>query len=265
MSFPRSSGLLLHPTALPGPFACGDLGSGAHAFVDFLGHAGQSLWQVLPLGPTGLGDSPYQCFSAFAGNPLLVSPARLAEEGLISRDELARLTFHRNQTTDFAKAHETARAVAGAMAERMRGHALRDEFEAFRARTPWLADFASFMALRDAQGGASWSEWPGPLRAREPGALAEARRKLAPAIRSHELMQWQFTRQWRALREHAHERGVRILGDAPIFVAFDSADVWAHPELFELDARGRPTGVAGVPPHYISATRHLWGKTRNDW
>jgi 4-alpha-glucanotransferase len=263
--FPRSSGLLLHPTALPGPFACGDLGSGAHAFVDFLAGAGQSLWQVLPLGPTGLGDSPYQCFSAFAGNPLLVSPARLAEEGLISRDELARLPSRIAPATDYGRAHETARAVAWALADRMRGHALRHEFEAFRARTPWLADFASFMALRDAQGGASWSEWPASLRAREPGALAEARRTLAPAIRAHEVMQWAFARQWGVLREHAHARGVRILGDAPIFVAFDSADVWARPELFELDAGGRPTGVAGVPPDYFSATGQLWGNPLYRW
>jgi len=265
MRFPRSSGLLLHPTALPGRFGCGDLGPEAHAFVDFLARAGQSLWQVLPLGPTGFGDSPYQCFSAFAGNPLLVSAERLHEAGLLGSTELERLPARREAATDFGAAHEAARLVASAMARGLETHARRDEFEQFRAGTPWLAEFSLYMALRDAHGHDAWQDWPDPLRRRAPAALAEARRSLALEIRAHEAMQWQFDEQWRALREHAHANGVSLLGDAPIFVALDSADVWAHPELFELDAHGRPTGVAGVPPDYFSATGQLWGNPLYRW
>src|SRR5262245_40973160 len=158
MRFPRASGLLLHPTALPGRFACGDLGPGAYAFVDFLAGAGQALWQVLPLGPTGFGDSPYQCFSAFAGNPLLVSPERLVESGLLDADELARLPKRRPDSADFGAAHTAARALAAALAGKLERSEQRDAFEDFRVRTPWLADFSSYMALRDAHGHASWRE-----------------------------------------------------------------------------------------------------------
>jgi 4-alpha-glucanotransferase len=265
MRFPRSSGLLLHPTALPGGAECGDLGADAHAFVDFLASAGQSLWQVLPLGPTGFGDSPYQCFSAFAGNPLMVSAARLHEQGLLDRATLARLPGRRSAAADFGAAFEASRAIAASLAAHIERHARRDAFEAFRARTPWLADYSMFMALRDAHGGRAWQEWPDPLRCRDAGALADARRSHARAIREHEVMQWAFDVQWRELRAHAGARGVALMGDAPIFVALDSADVWARPELFELDADQRPAGVAGVPPDYFSATGQLWGNPLYAW
>src|SRR5215472_2815204 len=247
MRFPRSSGLLLHPTALPGPFACGDLGAAAHAFVDFLSEAGQSLWQVLPLGPTGFGDSPYQCFSAFAGNPMLVSAERLHAQGLLDADTLSRLP-KRGGAADLGAAFEATRAIATSVATRIEHDARREGFEAFRSRTPWLADYTLFMALRRAHGDRSWPEWPEPLRRRDTEALASARRSLAREIRELDVMQWAFDTQWRELRAHAHGAGVALFGDAPIFVALDSADVWAHPELFELDANGRPQGVAGVPP-----------------
>ena len=265
MRFPRSSGLLLHPTALPGRSVCGDLGAECHAFVDFLAAAGQSLWQVLPLGPTGFGDSPYQCYSAFAGNPVMVSAARLYEHGLLDAETLARLPQRRAAAADFGAAAEASRAIAAGLAARLEHHARREAFEAFRSRTPWLADYSLFMALRDAHGGRAWQEWPEPLRRRDAGALADARRSLARAIREHELMQWAFDAQWRELRAHAHARGVALMGDAPIFVALDSADVWAHPELFELDADERPSGVAGVPPDYFSATGQLWGNPLYRW
>ena len=261
----RSSGLLLHPTALPGPFACGDLGPAAHDFVDFLADAGQSVWQVLPLGPTGYGDSPYQCFSAFAGQPLLVSPEALVRDGLMVERDLARLPQRRGVATDFGAAVEGASRIASALAERLTGHALEADFEAFRASTPWLADHALFMALREVHGDQPWSEWPEPLRLREVDALTEARRSLAPRIRVHEAMQWAFMRQWRDLRAHAYARGVSLMGDAPIFVAYDSTDVWASPHLFLLDEQGRPTGVAGVPPDYFSETGQLWGNPLYRW
>lgn len=265
MRFPRSSGLLLHPTSLPGPFACGNLGPAAEAFVDFLAAAGQSLWQVLPLGPTGFGDSPYQCFSAFAGNPLLISPERLVEDGLLSRHDLARLPARRGPAVNYGDAASGAAKLAGMLAERLPSHALLADFEAFRARTPWLSDVARFMAIREAHDGARWCDWPSPLRAREPAALAEAARTLGARVFAHETLQWAFARQWIRLRAHAHERGVAILGDAPIFVAYDSADVWAHPELFALDPHGHPTGVAGVPPDYFSDTGQLWGNPLYRW
>jgi 4-alpha-glucanotransferase len=264
MRFPRSSGLLLHPTALPGPAACGDLGDAAHTFVDFLADAGQAIWQVLPLGVTGHGDSPYQCFSAFAGNPMLVSAARLHEQGLLDADTLARLPARR-EASDFGAAFEATRAVAASLATSLERGPRADAFEAYRARTPWLADFALFMALHDAHPGRVWREWPEPIRRRDPGALATARRALGREIREHEVMQWAFDVQWRELRAHANARGVAILGDAPIFVAFDSADLWAHPELFELDAEGRPQGLAGVPPDYFTALGQLWGNPLYDW
>lgn len=267
MSVRRSSGLLLHPTSLPGPFACGDLGPSAHAFVDFLADAGQSLWQVLPLGPTGYGDSPYQCFSAFAGQPLLVSPEGLVRDGLLTERETARLPQrpHLDAPTDFGAAVESAARVAGVLAERLPGHALEPEFQAFRSTTPWLADHALFMAIREVHGGQPWSEWPESLRLREPAALAEARRTLETRVRAHEAMQWAFARQWRALRAHAYARGVSLIGDAPIFVAYDSTDVWAAPHLFQLDEQGRPTAVAGVPPDYFSETGQLWGNPLYRW
>jgi 4-alpha-glucanotransferase len=257
--------LLLHPTSLPGPFACGDLGPAADTFVDFLSAAGQSLWQVLPLGPTGFGDSPYQCFSAFAGNPLLVSAERLVEDGLLSRHDLSHLPARREIAVDYGAATAGAATLANLIAERLPVHALYGEFETFRERTPWLADFARFMGLHEAHGGERWSDWPAELRAREPAALARADHALAARRFAHEAMQWAFAWQWSRLHAHARARGVAILGDAPIFVAYDSADVWAHPELFALDGHGQPTAVAGVPPDYFSETGQLWGNPLYRW
>jgi 4-alpha-glucanotransferase len=233
--------------------------------VDFLRSAGQGLWQVLPLGPTGFGDSPYQSFSAFAGNPLLVSVERLVEDGLLPRSALPAAPAHAAAPCDYGAAHEQVRRVGPALAEALRTHPLNGEFQAFRHDTPWLADHALFMALRERLSGAPWSSWPEQVRARRPDALANARKLLATAIAAEEAMQWAFDRQWRALRAHAHQRGVTLLGDAPIFVAHDSADVWAHPALFDLDARGEPRVVAGVPPDYFSATGQLWGNPLYRW
>ncbi len=260
----RASGLLLHPTSLPGPGPCGDLGAGAHGFVDFLAEAGQRLWQVLPLGPTGHGDSPYQSFSAFAGNPLLVSTERLVEEGLLARGEVPPAPPP-GPACDYGAAHERARRLGPMLARGLAGHRLRDDFEAFRRGTPWLDDFTLYLALREAHGHAPWPRWPEALRAREPAALAEARRSLAGALEAHAALQWAFDRQWCALRAHARARGVALLGDAPIFVAHDSTDVWAQRELFDLDAGGAPRVVAGVPPDYFSATGQLWGNPLYRW
>jgi 4-alpha-glucanotransferase len=272
MRFPRSSGILLHPTSLPGPWGIGDLGPAAYQFVDFLAAAGQSLWQILPLGPTGYGDSPYQCFSAVAGNPLLVSLDVLVSHGLLAHDELrAALPPHgfSPDSVDYGAVlafklpllqQAFARLKAGAAPQ------LAAAFRGFRAaNVAWLDDYALFMALKDAHGGAAWHSWEPALRSREPAALEAAREAHAESVECHQFLQFLFFDQWAPLKAHANARGITIIGDAPIFVAYDSADVWANPELFFLDAEGNPTVVAGVPPDYFSATGQRWGNPLYRW
>jgi 4-alpha-glucanotransferase len=270
----RTAGILLHPTSLPGPYGVGDLGPAARAWVDALARAGQGWWQVLPLGLTGCGDSPYQSFSAFGGNPLLVSPDGLVADGLLSRADLARVHLADVFAGDAANAdYEAAGAFKAALFARAwenfqagAAPALREPFETFCVtQAPWLDNLALFMALKDAHGGQSWQEWPAPQRLREPDALEEARRELADAVWLHRFRQFLFFRQWAEVKAYAHEHGVKLIGDVPIFVAADSVDVWAHPELFLLDRQRRPTVVAGVPPDYFSATGQLWGNPLYDW
>jgi 4-alpha-glucanotransferase len=269
LSFPRASGVLLHPTSLPGAYGVGDLGGEARAFADFLADAGQTLWQVLPLGPTGYGDSPYQCFSAFAGNTLLVSPERLFEDGLLDRadlDSAPRLPVDRVDFGEAIKFKNRLLTRAFDNFGRAPSAALRAEFEAFRRReAAWLADYALFRALKDARGGASWNVWEPPLMRRERVALAEARESLRERIGAHEFSQFLFFRQWAALRDYCRGRGIEIVGDIPVFVAYDSADVWASRHLFKLDEDARPRVVAGVPPDYFSATGQLWGNPIYEW
>ena len=269
MRLPRSSGILLHPTSLPGPDGAGDLGPGARRFVDWLAQARQGVWQVLPLGPTGYGDSPYQCFSAFAGNPLLVSADDLVADGLLEAADLAARPAFSEDRVDYGAAIAWKRRLLARAAVRFRDGAAPDLVEPFaafcRAEAAWLDDYVLFTTLKDAHGGAPWPEWPAALVRREPAALAAAREELAGAILAQQLAQFLFARQLGALRRHATARRVRLLGDMPIFVAYDGADVWAHPSLFHLDGRGRPTVVAGVPPDYFSATGQLWGNPLYDW
>jgi 4-alpha-glucanotransferase len=265
----RLAGILLHPTSLPGRFGIGELGPEAVAFLDFLAETGQRLWQVLPLGPTGYGDSPYQCFSAFAGNPLLVSLDVLHGEGLLSAADLARAPAFPDHEVDFGaviafKRKVLARAFSRFESKADARHA--SALEAFcRTHETWLPEFALFMALKNANGGRAWHTWDRALVGREEAALARARRELAREIREVEFEQWLFFEQWAAVRAHAHERGISIMGDIPIFVAHDSADVWARPELFQLAADGRPAFQAGVPPDYFSATGQLWGNPLYRW
>lgn len=270
MKLERASGVLLHPTSLPGPDGIGDLGPQAFRWLDFLASAGCTLWQVLPLGPTGYGDSPYQCFSAFAGNPYLISPAVLLDEDLITAADLADRPAFPSERVDYGpviqwKLKLLDRAFARFCARAT--PALRAEFDEFqRAQAGWLADFALFMALKESHNnGAAWDNWPAALRQRDPQTLEQARLKYAEAIQKHAFRQFLFFRQWAAVRAYAHDKGVRIIGDIPIFVAYDSADVWAHPELFYLDEQGKPTVVAGVPPDYFSPTGQLWGNPLYRW
>lgn len=262
----RVSGILLHPTSLPGPYGIGDLGPEAYKFADFLVTAGQSLWQVLPLGPTGYGDSPYACYSAFAGNTLLVSPEQLIGEGLL--DSTSSASGNANKV-DFGEAHKLKEQILRRAYERYTkttDTALRSAFETFaQQQAHWLEDYALFRALKDAHGGVAWHEWEPALVRRMPSAVERARDELREEVEAHMFYQFLFFRQWFALKRYANEHGIKIVGDLPIFVAQDSADVWTNPEQFKLDKNGRPIVVAGVPPDYFSSTGQLWGNPLYNW
>lgn len=263
----RSSGVLLHPTSLPGPYGIGDLGPAAYAWVDALVAAKQAWWQILPLGPPGYGDSPYQCFSAFAGNSRLVSPDLLREDGLIDAGDLHAWSFPADRVDFGPVINFKNRLLARAWEnfQRGKGGQLRAEFDQFLRQHAWLDDFVLFKALKDAQADKGWQDWPRELRTRDAGALAKARQELADPIGRQQFRQFLFFRQWQRLRTYANEKGIRIIGDIPIFVSADSADVWANPHEFLLDAECRPRFVAGVPPDYFSATGQLWGNPLYDW
>jgi 4-alpha-glucanotransferase len=269
LRFPRSSGIILHPTSLPGRYGIGELGREAHRFLDFLSDAGQKIWQVLPLGPTGYGDSPYQCFSAFAGNPLLVDLEELAAEGLIGQAALAAAPSLPGDAVDYGCVLEFKLPLLAAAAREFEAHAARgkrDAYDAFtRRHAAWLDEFALFMALKKEYGGGAWTRWPRTAVLREPAALARFGERLAPEIAAQKFTQYLFFRQWQRVRDACRERGIRILGDVPIYVAHDSADVWANPQLFQLEADGNPSVVAGVPPDYFSATGQLWGNPLYRW
>jgi 4-alpha-glucanotransferase len=269
MKFTRASGILLHPTSLPSPYGVGDLGPSAYQFADFLRATGQSLWQVLPLGPTGYGDSPYQCFSAFAGNPLLISLDALVADGWLLATDLVDAPHFPADRVDygsvieykftklkhayenfFANADEAARA---------------DYLDFVQRAAGWLEDYALYRAIKDEHGGAEWTRWEPYLRDREDNALHFFKENHARAVGAHRFYQYLFFKQWIELAAYANEQGVKIIGDIPIFVAHDSADVWAHRALFYLDETGQPTKIAGVPPDYFSETGQLWGNPLYRW
>ena len=270
MRFSRSSGILLHPTSLPGRFGIGDLGHEAYAFVDFLVASGQGLWQMLPLGPTGYGDSPYACYSAFAGNTLLVSPERLMIEGLLHQEDLTdALPAFPEDRVDFQLVNEFKDDLLRKAFVRFSETAdtkLRETFADFCLKyAAWLEDYALFRALKDIHGGKPWHEWDAPFVHREPAALTRASAALREEIEAQKLYQFLFFRQWFDLKAYCNARGIRIIGDIPIFVAHDSADVWTNPDQFKLNPDGTPIVVAGVPPDYFSTTGQLWGNPLYDW
>lgn len=269
LALPRASGILLHPTSLPGTFGVGDLGAEARAFADFLAQSRQTLWQVLPLGPTGYGDSPYQCFSAFAGNTLLVSPDLLVEDGLLDRSDLGDAPKFSAERVEFGDAINFKNRLLRRAYEnftRTSPPALRAGFESFRRdESAWLADYALFRALKDERGGAAWNTWEPALARREHAALETARERLREETAAQEFYQFLFFRQWLALKTYCHQRRIKIVGDIPIFVAYDSSDVWVNRRLFKLKDDGSPRVVAGVPPDYFSATGQLWGNPLYDW
>ena len=269
MKFERASGLLLHPSSLPGQFGIGDLGSEAFRFIDILAEARQTYWQILPLGPTGYGDSPYQCFSAFAGNTLLMSPEKLIDDGLISSHDIETKPGFHDDKVDFGAVHDwknvlLSHAYKGFI--KYGGDDLINEFEIFCDENGWwLDDYAAYRSIKRSHGQKPWFKWPEALRRRDEKALRNAVEKLTDEIRAEKFYQFLFFRQWRAVKDHADQSGIKIIGDIPIFVAHDSADVWADQGEFRLNADGTPKVVSGVPPDYFSKTGQLWGNPIYDW
>ncbi|HZW79043.1 MAG TPA: 4-alpha-glucanotransferase [Candidatus Deferrimicrobiaceae bacterium] len=267
--FPRCCGILLHVTSLPGAHGIGDLGASAYEFVEFLAQSGQKIWQVLPLGPTGYGDSPYQLFSAFAGNPLLIDLNALQEQGLLSAQDLTAASALPDDHVEYGAVIDVKRRLIRHASRTFFADGGRADLAAFDIfcceNADWLADYSLFMACKAVFHDAVWADWDHGVRRRDPSVLEECRQKLAPEISVHKFAQFEFFRQWQKLKLHCQSRGICIMGDIPIYVAHDSADVWAHPELFRLDEYSRPTAVAGVPPDYFSATGQLWGNPLYRW
>ena len=269
MKFERASGVLLHPTSLPGPYGIGEIGPEAERFVDFLQATGQHLWQILPLGPTSFGDSPYQSPSTFAGNPLWISFDLLIQDKLLTKAQLKHFPAFPADKVDFgpviAARFAVLKKVCASFGEKASPD-MQAEFADFCARSAdWLDDYALFSALKDAHGGVPWTQWEPELGRREPAALQAARERHAEDVRAVKIVQYLFDRQWKRLRAYGAERRIQFIGDIPIFVAHDSADVWAHPHLFFLKPDGQPSVVAGVPPDYFSATGQLWGNPLYNW
>jgi len=268
MVFKRSSGILLHPTSLPGRFGIGDLGPAIYRWIDFLAATGSGLWQVLPLGPTGYADSPYQCFSAMAGNPYLISPELLVKDGLLVEDDLQNLPDFPLSQVDYGNVIPwKVDILQKAYRRHKETGRLAAEFSAFREENDaWLENFALFMAIKQAHGLRPWTEWPAALRDRQPHAITAFRDTNRDGIiEQHAFDQFLFSRQWSSVKAYANQKNIQIIGDIPIYVAHDSSDVWSNPELFQLDEQGKPIVVAGVPPDYFSKTGQLWGNPIYRW
>jgi 4-alpha-glucanotransferase len=267
MKIDRSSGILLHPSSLPGPYGIGDFGLQAYRWVDFLADSGSTYWQVLPLGPTGFGDSPYQSFSSFAGNPLFISPDLLLDEGLLVDADLKDKPDFPHDKVDFALVNQwKSELLAKAYRKLVEGNVLTKEYNAFReGQASWLEDFALYMALKKEYAGVAWMDWPVSLRDREQKAIREARQTLEESIAIYVFGQFLFFRQWEKLRAYMAERDIMLIGDLPIYAAQDSADVWIKRDLFQLESNGMPSAISGVPPDYFSETGQLWGNPLYRW
>jgi len=264
----RAAGVLLHPTSLPGRYGIGDFGDELIAFLDWARSAGMRIWQVLPLNPPGYGNSPYGCHSSYAGNPLLISPQHLLRDGLLPEHALDALPDFAEDRVDFdsvAAFKWDLLREAWRHFNAHRRHDHRHALERFEADNLWLDDWALYASLKEEHGGAQWTAWPQGLAIREPAAMASARRELDEQIRFQKFIQFLFFRQWATVREAADARKIEVMGDVPIYVASDSADVWSNRHLFQLDERGEPLAVAGVPPDYFSATGQRWGNPLYRW
>ena len=265
MIFNRESGILLHPTSLPSRFGIGDLGQEAYEFVDFLKRSGQKLWQILPLNPPGYGESPFQCYSAFAGNPLLICLDHLREQGLLTQKELATVPSFNQDRVEFAEVRQYKERLLRQAYSRFRECRHGAEYQTFLLDSHWLADYALFMALKQHFHDLPWNEWDASIALRQSKAMVESRKLFWEEIQYQSFLQFTFFSQWLALKRYANNQGIRIIGDLPIFVSYDSSDAWVNPQLFELDKRGNPTKVAGVPPDYFSQTGQLWGNPHYKW
>lgn len=265
----RFSGILLHPTSLPSPYGIGDLGKGAYEFVDYLVEAGQKLWQTLPLGPTGFGDSPYQSFSAFAGQRLLISPQLLVQDGLLWVEDVQDVPDFPPRQVDYGWVLDYKNQLFEKAFNRFRNGVapdLVDQYEDFcKENEEWLPDYAFFMACKDLHQGRNWLEWERELVHPTEQVRARYEKQLSQEIQYYSFLQFLFFKQWTAVKEYANKKGIRIIGDIPIFVSLDSADVWANKTMFQLDSNGYPLAVAGVPPDYFSETGQLWGNPLYDW
>lgn len=266
MPFPRASGILLHPTSFPSRFGIGDLGPIAYRFIDFLADSKQKFWQLLPLGPTGYGNSPYMSYSAMAGNPLLISPEELQFKGLLHEDDFKDLPEFPLETVDYELVSTVKMELLWRAYQNFQ-HQPQDQFEEFcQEQADWLDDYALFMTIKKANEGNAWNNWEPALAKRKPEALKEFEQEYKDEIRFRKYLQFEFFRQWHYVKRYANDRGIQIIGDIPIYVAHDSADVWANPQLFCLHPQtGAPTLVAGVPPDYFSATGQLWGNPIYNW
>ncbi len=269
MKFTRSSGVLLHPTSLPGEYGMGDIGPNAYKFVDFLATAKQKLWQVLPLGPTGYGDSPYQCFSTFAGNPFLISFEKLCEEGLLNKKDAEPKESFDDSKIDYGKVINYKNSVLRKAFENFEHKKDGEEFAKFEyfceKHSSWLEDYSLFMSLKNKFNGRSWSEWDKDIKLRYSDAVSKYRDELSGEIKFQKFMQYVFFKQWYELKAYANSKEIKIIGDIPIYVAFDSSDTWSNPSAFYFDSEMNPIKVAGVPPDYFSKTGQLWGNPLYNW
>jgi 4-alpha-glucanotransferase len=269
MKFPRSSGILLHPTSLPGPLGSGDLGVSAYTFIDWLSSAGQSIWQMLPVGPAGMANSPYMSLSAFAGSPLLIDLSDLASRGWLTLDEIDSASNTTGKRVDYSAVTATRMALLAKASEqffRKRNEEDRRQFEAYcEIEQSWLDDYALFQALNQQYGGTLWASWNHGLVHRNPSDLKKSAEELKQYVDFHKFTQWCFTRQWNTMKKYANERNIKLVGDIPIFVAHHSADVWSNQEAFYLDENGMPLFVAGVPPDYFSEDGQRWGNPLYRW
>lgn len=270
MKFKRSSGIILHPTSLPGKYGMGDIGPNAYKFVDFLVETKQKLWQVLPLGPTGYGDSPYQCFSTFAGNPILISIEKLVEEGLLDKKEADPKEPFDDEKVDYGRVINYKNAVFRKAFDNFESNkkngAETAKFESFCERhSKWLDDYSLFMSLKGKFHGRPWIEWDHDIKLKQNDAVARYKHELATEIKFQKFLQYVFFKQWYELKAYANSNGVKIIGDIPIYVAFDSSDAWSSPSTFQFDSEMTPINVAGVPPDYFSKTGQLWGNPLYNW
>ncbi|MCK9211306.1 MAG: 4-alpha-glucanotransferase [Ignavibacteriaceae bacterium] len=269
MNIERSAGILLHPTSLPGKFGIGDLGEQAFNFINFLEASGQTLWQVFPLGPTGYGDSPYQCFSAFAGSPLLISPEILAEEGYLKKEDLTKIPKFDPINIDFGGVIDYKNSLLRKAFENFvkeKNPAVEKSFSAFcEKHNDWLDDYSLFMAVKNYHGGNLWTTWNKEIALRKKGAIEKWKEKVADEIQYQKFLQFNFFKQWHKVKKYANHKGIKIIGDLPIFIAYDSADLWANKSLFTVDENGKLLTCAGVPPDYFSPTGQLWGNPLYRW